>query len=659
MLYDLAIVIYDFIVHLAAPFSRKPRKMMKGHWVVYELLRQQVEKGEQYIWFHAASLGEFEQGRPLIEMIRAKYPNYKILLTFFSPSGYEVRKHYRGADIVCYLPFDKPRNVKKFLDIANPCMAFFIKYEFWKNYLDELHKRRIPVYSVSSIFRREQIFFKWYGGTYRNVLKDFDHLFVQNEASKRYLSKIGISRVTVVGDTRFDRVLQIREEAKELPLVEKFKGTNSFTFVAGSSWGPDEDLFLEYFNNHPEMKLIIAPHVIDENHLVEIISKLKRPYVRYTRADERNVLKADCLIIDCFGLLSSIYRYGEIAYIGGGIYSQLPKKNDELAAADKVMGSNKKRGKQVLNVNAKVIKPQSLTDEFTTTGVLLPDEEVDLSFETSGKIVEINFEEGTAVKKGQLLAKVNDRQLQAQLQRLISQLKLAEDRVFRQDALLKRDAVSKEAYEQVKTDLATLNADIEIIKANIELTELRAPFDGVIGLRQVSIGTYASPTTVVAKLTKIAPLKVEFSVPERYAKQIKKGTNLNFSVEGTLDAFGAQVYAVESAIDPNLHQFTARALYPNVNRTLLPGRYASVLLKKDEIPNAIAIPTEAIVPEMGKDKVYLYKSGKAEPVDIITGIRTASEVQVIRGLHVGDTIITSGTLQLRTGLAVTLDNIEE
>ena len=344
--------------------------------------------------------------------------------------------------------------------------------------------------------------------------------------------------------------------------------------------------------------------------------------------------------------------------IGGGIYSQLPKKNDELTAADRIMSGKSKKGRQVLNVNAKIIKPQSLTDEFTTTGVLLPDEEVDLSFETSEKIVEINFEEGTSVKKGQLLAKVNDRQLQAQLQRLVSQLKLAEDRVFRQDALLKRDAVSKEAYEQVKTDLATLNADIEIIKANIELTELRAPFDGVIGLRQVSIGTYASPTTVVAKLTKITPLKVEFSVPERYAKQIKKGTNLNFSVEGNLDAFGAQVYAVESAIDPNLHQFTARALYPNVKHILLPGRYASVLLKKDEIENAIAIPTEAIVPEMGKDKVYLYKSGKAEPVDIITGIRTASEVQVIRGLHMGDTIITSGTLQLRTGLAVTRDKID-
>ena len=316
MFYNLAIILYDIAVHLVAPFSQ-PRKMMKGHWVVYELLRQQLEKDARYIWFHAASLGEFEQGRPLIEKIRAKYPDYRILLTFFSPSGYEVRKNYRGADIVCYLPFDKPRNVRKFLDLVNPCMAFFIKYEFWKNYLDELHKRRIPVYSVSSIFRRGQIFFKWYGGTYRNVLRNFDHIFVQNERSKRYLAKIGINRVTVVGDTRFDRVLQIREEAKDLPLVELFKN-NTMTFVAGSSWQPDEDLFIEYFNQHPEVKLIIAPHVIDENHLVEIIRKLKRPYVRYTRADEKNVRKADCLIIDCFGLLSSIYRYGEIAYIGGG-----------------------------------------------------------------------------------------------------------------------------------------------------------------------------------------------------------------------------------------------------------------------------------------------------------------------------------------------------
>jgi 3-deoxy-D-manno-octulosonic-acid transferase len=291
--------------------------MMKGHWVVYELLRQQLEKEKRYIWFHAASLGEFEQGRPLMECIRARYPHYGILLTFFSPSGYEVRKNYRGADVICYLPFDKPRNVKKFLDIANPCMAFFIKYEFWKNYLDELHRRRIPLYSVSSIFRRGQIFFKWYGGTYRRVLSNFDHLFVQNELSKRYLAKLDVTRVTVVGDTRFDRVLQIRNESKELPLVAHFK-QGSTVLVAGSSWQPDEDLFIDYFNSHPELKLIIAPHVIDENHLVEIIGKLRRPYVRYTRADERNIRRADCLIIDCFGLLSSIYRYGEIAYVGGG-----------------------------------------------------------------------------------------------------------------------------------------------------------------------------------------------------------------------------------------------------------------------------------------------------------------------------------------------------
>ncbi|MGN0258387.1 MAG: 3-deoxy-D-manno-octulosonic acid transferase [Bacteroides sp.] len=317
MIYNLIIALYDLLVHLVSPFSRKPRKMMKGHWVVYELLRQQLEPDARYIWFHAASLGEFEQGRPLIEKIRARFPEYRILLTFFSPSGYEVRKNYRGADIVCYLPFDKPRNVKKFLDLVNPCMAFFIKYEFWKNYLDELHRRHIPVYSISSIFRKGQIFFKWYGGTYRNVLRNFDYLFVQNERSKRFLAKIGIHRAMVVGDTRFDRVLQIRDEAKELPLVERFKN-HTMTFVAGSSWQPDEDLFIEYFNQHPEVKLIIAPHVIDENHLVEIISKLKRPYVRYTRADEQNVRKADCLIIDCFGLLSSIYRYGEIAYIGGG-----------------------------------------------------------------------------------------------------------------------------------------------------------------------------------------------------------------------------------------------------------------------------------------------------------------------------------------------------
>ena len=354
-------------------------------------------------------------------------------------------------------------------------------------------------------------------------------------------------------------------------------------------------------------------------------------------------------------------KWGIIIFIGAGligwgIYSQLPKENQELAAANKVMSGNRNT-KKALNVNAKIIKPQLLKDEIKISGSLLPDEEVDLSFETSGKIIEINFEEGSLVKKGQLLAKVNDRPLQAQLQRLVAQLKLAEDRVFHQNALLERDAVSKEAYEQVKTELATLNADIDLIEANIAQTELRAPFDGVIGLRQVSVGTYASPSTIVAKLTKVSPLKVEFSVPERYANDVKIGAGVDFGLEGKLETFHAKVYARESRMDQNTHTLTLRALYPNANGSVMPGRYADIRLSKNEIHDALAVPSEAIVPEMGKDKIFLYKSGKAQPVEIQAGIRTEAETQVLQGLQAGDTIIISGTLQLRTGLAVTLDNI--
>ncbi|MBU3813360.1 MAG: efflux RND transporter periplasmic adaptor subunit [Candidatus Bacteroides intestinipullorum] len=340
---------------------------------------------------------------------------------------------------------------------------------------------------------------------------------------------------------------------------------------------------------------------------------------------------------------------------GWGIYSQMPKTNEELAEADQIM-TRQSRTKKVLNVNAAIVRPQVLVDEIPIIGSLLPDEEVNLSFETSGKITDINFEEGTHVTKGQLLAKVNDRPLQAQLQRLVAQLKLAEDRVFRQDALLKRDAVSKEAYEQVKTELATLNADIELVRAQIEQTELRAPFDGIIGLRQVSVGTYASPSTIVAKLTKIAPLKLEFSVPESYAKDVKVGTSLNFNLTGSLNKYEAQVYARESSLDPETRSLTIRALYPNPSG-IMPGRYASITLRKQEFENALAIPSEAIVPEMGKDKVFLYKNGKAEPVDIVTGIRTEALVQAVAGLSEGDTVIISGTQQLRTGMAVTIDNI--
>ena len=317
MIYNLAMYILELGIKLAALFSDKPAKMVKGHREVFDLLKSKIDRNARYIWFHAASLGEFEQGRPLIERIRKEYPQYKILQTFFSPSGYEVRKNYDGADIVCYLPIDTPSNVKKFVDLVNPCMVFFVKYEFWQNYLNTLYKKGIPVYSVSSIFRPGQIFFRWYGKSYQRVLKTFAHLFVQNEESKTLLAGIGVNHTTVVGDTRFDRVLDICAAAKQLPLVQKFKG-DALTFVAGSSWGPDEDIFIPYFNAHPEMKLVIAPHVVSDGHLKEIESKLQRSCIRYTQATEENVGQADCLIIDCYGLLSSIYRYGEISYIGGG-----------------------------------------------------------------------------------------------------------------------------------------------------------------------------------------------------------------------------------------------------------------------------------------------------------------------------------------------------
>lgn len=317
MIYNLIIYLYVGAVKLAALFSKKVSVMVKGEKDAFTVLQQRIDRQAKYIWFHAASLGEFEQGRPLIEEIRKRYPDYKILQTFFSPSGYEVRKDYKGADVVCYLPLDTSSNARRFVELARPCMAFFVKYEFWKNYLTELNRRNVPVYSVSSIFRPEQLFFRWYGGEYRSILKYFAHLFVQNQESVELLKKIGITNTTVVGDTRFDRVLEICRQAKELPMVELFRG-ETLTLVAGSSWAPDEDIFIPYFNAHRDMKLIIAPHVINESHIVEIIRKLERPVVRYSQITEEKARQADCLIIDCFGLLSSIYRYGEIAYIGGG-----------------------------------------------------------------------------------------------------------------------------------------------------------------------------------------------------------------------------------------------------------------------------------------------------------------------------------------------------
>lgn len=312
----------------------------------------------------------------------------------------------------------------------------------------------------------------------------------------------------------------------------------------------------------------------------------------------------------------------------------------------------------ILNVNGVIIAPQDLTEDIRMVGNLLPDEEVDLTFETSGKIVEINFKEGTMVRKGDLLAKVNDKPLQAQLSRYEAQLKLAQDRVYRQSTLLEKDAVSQEAFEQARTELATLNADIDIVKQNIALTELRAPFDGIIGLRNVSEGAYASPNVVVAKLTKISPLKIDMFVPERYADQVKPGTPLKFTVEGINEEFNAAVYAKESEVDSETRMLSVRATYANPNGRLQPGRFISAKIRMQDIPNAIAIPTEAIVPEMGVDKVFVYRGGKAKATAVKTGLRTDALIHIVEGIEVGDTIITSGTLQLREDLPVQLTNIK-
>lgn len=331
MIYNIVIYFVLWGIAIASLFNEKVRKMWRGEREAFKILKQKVDPNAKYIWFHAASLGEFEQGRPLMERIRKDYPQYKILLTFYSPSGYEVRKNYEGADIICYMPVDTRLNAIRFLRLVRPVMAFFIKYEFWSNFLHILKHRNIPTYSVSSIFREDQVFFKWYGRSYAGVLKCFTRFFVQNEESKRLLEGIGFTAVDVVGDTRFDRVLQIKEAAKQLPICEAFRtGVASSqsadvphhdfkVFVAGSSWPPDENIFIPFFNEHKDWRLLIAPHVIAEEHLKLILSLIKgKKVVRYTQTTPEEAAEADVLIIDCFGLLSSMYNYGDVAYIGGG-----------------------------------------------------------------------------------------------------------------------------------------------------------------------------------------------------------------------------------------------------------------------------------------------------------------------------------------------------
>ncbi len=320
ILYNIGIFIYSLLIRIASLFNRKAHLFVKGRKNWQSQLKAKIDTGKRYTWFHCASLGEFEQCRPVLEEVKLKLPEKPILLTFFSPSGYEIRKNYPHADVVCYLPVDTKRNVKKFLDIVNPETALFIKYEFWYHYITEVKKRGIPLYSVSAIFREGQHFFKPHllGKWYRRSLKAFSHFFVQNQKSAELLAKIGISNYTITGDTRFDRVAAIASSAKSFPVINEFK-VESQLIIIGSSWKPDEELITRFINNHKgNTKFIIAPHEVSENNINRIQQSLTAPSVRFSQKDEINIVNNMVLVIDSIGILSSLYQYGDIAYIGGG-----------------------------------------------------------------------------------------------------------------------------------------------------------------------------------------------------------------------------------------------------------------------------------------------------------------------------------------------------
>ena len=318
-LYNLSIFFYSILIRLTAPFNIKAGQISKGRKLTFAELQTKIKHDKPIAWVHCASLGEFEQGRPIIEAIRKQHPEYRILLTFFSPSGYEIRKNYDLADYICYLPADTKKNAERLIELVRPEVVFFVKYEFWFHYINELKKRNIPLYLVSAIFRENQLFFKntpW-GKWYRKMLFGFEQFFVQDDQSVRLLHGVGIKNVTKAGDTRFDRVAEIARNGKNIPLVEKLKG-NSLLVVAGSTWRPDEELLIQYIHSHPETKFIIAPHETKKANVERLISLLKTPIICYTEATEKSVMNKQVLIVDTIGILSSIYKYADLAYIGGG-----------------------------------------------------------------------------------------------------------------------------------------------------------------------------------------------------------------------------------------------------------------------------------------------------------------------------------------------------
>ena len=318
LIYNIGIYFYKLAIFIASFFNKKARLLHKGQQEALTLLKEKVDPNAGYVWFHAASLGEFEQGRPVIERLKAENPETKILLTFFSPSGYEIRKNYNGADIVSYLPLDTYFAARNFVKLVKPSKAVFVKYEFWPNYLLALQQADVPVYSISAIFRESQVFFKVYGGWYRSLLRVFSHIFVQDNASLDLLKKYDITNASVCGDTRFDRVYDLYSQAKQLPLIEEFAKGGQPIIVAGSTWPKDEELLVQYLKLHPDLKLILVPHEVHQSHILEISKLLDGKFVRYSEANSENLAQANCLVVDVIGILSSIYRYANVAYIGGG-----------------------------------------------------------------------------------------------------------------------------------------------------------------------------------------------------------------------------------------------------------------------------------------------------------------------------------------------------
>lgn len=317
-LYNLLVALAGFALEIVAVFSPKMKLFVNGRCTVFESLGKKIAGEDQTIWFHAASLGEFEQGLPVIEKIKEQYPQHKVVLTFFSPSGYEVRKNNTVADVTVYLPLDSAQNAKRFLDLVHPKMVFFIKYEYWPNYLLELKNRDIPTYLISGIFRKDQAFFKWYGSFYRQALDTFEYFFVQNQSSKDLLVSLGKTNVSVSGDTRFDRVMSILERDNYLDFIAQFK-QDKLAIVAGSSWPKDEDLLVEYINKTSQpVKFIIAPHNIKREQILELQSSIAKKSVLFSEKEGEDLSEFDVFIIDTIGILTKIYSEADIAYVGGG-----------------------------------------------------------------------------------------------------------------------------------------------------------------------------------------------------------------------------------------------------------------------------------------------------------------------------------------------------